>query len=58
MAQFMVQNNLTPKDVEEKVEDLSLPLSVIDMMRGLIGYPPGGFPEPLRSKVGLLIFMV
>lgn len=51
MAQFMVQNNLNAKDVEERADELSFPKSVVDMMRGLIGYPPGGFPEPLRSKV-------
>ena len=51
MAQFMVQNNLSAEDVKEKAEELSFPKSVVDMMRGLIGYPPGGFPEPLRSKV-------
>ena len=51
MAQFMVQNNLSAKDVEERADELSFPISVINMMRGLIGYPPGGFPEPLRSKV-------
>lgn len=51
MAQFMVQNNLTRADVEERADELSLPQSVIDMMRGHIGHPPGGFPEPLRSKI-------
>uniref|UniRef100_H2YA21 Pyruvate carboxylase n=1 Tax=Ciona savignyi TaxID=51511 RepID=H2YA21_CIOSA len=51
MAQFMVQNDLSADDVLERADELSLPQSVIDMMKGLIGYPPGGFPEPLRSKV-------
>ena len=51
MAQFMVQNNLTPEDVHDKAEELSFPSSVVDMMKGSLGYPPGGFPEPLRSKV-------
>ncbi|XP_078484659.1 pyruvate carboxylase, mitochondrial isoform X1 [Ciona intestinalis] len=51
MAQFMVQNNLSADDVMERADELSLPQSVIDMMKGLIGYPPGGFPEPLRSKI-------
>lgn len=51
MAQFMVQNKLTAEDVIEKIDELSLPSSVIEMMSGAIGYPPGGFPEPLRSQV-------
>merc|ERR1712136_321260 len=47
----MVQNNLTAEDVHEKAEELSFPSSVVDMMKGSLGYPPGGFPEPLRSKI-------
>ena len=49
----MVQNNLTPEMVEERAEELSFPGSVIEFMQGYIGIPPGGFPEPLRTKVSL-----
>ena len=35
----------------EKAEELSFPSSVVEYMQGLIGQPPGGFPEPLRSKI-------
>jgi len=51
MAQFMVQNKLTRKMVEDRVEELSLPLSVIEYFQGYLGEPPGGYPEPLRSQV-------
>lgn len=51
LAQFMVQNKLSAKDVEEKAEELSLPKSVVEYLQGHIGQPYGGFPEPLRSKV-------
>lgn len=51
LAQFMVQNKLTAKDVEEKAEELSFPKSVVEFLQGQIGQPYGGFPEPLRSKV-------
>ncbi|CAG9858634.1 unnamed protein product [Phyllotreta striolata] len=51
LAQFMVQNKLTAKDVEMKAEELSLPNSVVQYFQGLVGQPYGGFPEPLRSKV-------
>ena len=51
LAQFMVQNKLTAKMVEDRAEDLSFPQSVIQFMQGQIGEPPGGFPEPLRTKV-------
>lgn len=51
LANFMVQNHLTAKEVEEKAEELSFPSSVVEFMQGYIGEPHGGFPEPLRSKV-------
>ncbi|XP_039625000.1 pyruvate carboxylase a isoform X3 [Polypterus senegalus] len=51
LAQFMVQNSLTRHEVEEKADELSFPLSVVEYLQGYIGIPHGGFPEPLRSKV-------
>ncbi|CAF1472251.1 unnamed protein product [Didymodactylos carnosus] len=51
LAQFMVQNKLSSKELVERVDDLSFPSSVIEYMQGLIGQPPGGFPEPLRTKI-------
>ncbi|RNA12573.1 pyruvate mitochondrial-like [Brachionus plicatilis] len=51
LAQFMVQNKLSSEDLVNKAEDLSFPTSVVEYMQGLIGQPPGGFPEPLRSKI-------
>ena len=58
LAQFMVQNKLTAKDVEEKAAELSFPHSVIKFMQGYIGQPHGGFPEPLRTKVGVLFLTI
>jgi pyruvate carboxylase len=37
LAQFMVQNNLTAKDVQERAEELSFPSSVIEFMQGQLG---------------------
>lgn len=51
MAQFMVQNKLSAKDVEERAEELSFPVSVVEYFQGLLGEPPGGYPEPLRTKM-------
>lgn len=51
LAQFMVQNNLSKEDVINKASDLSFPSSVVEYMQGLIGQPPGGFPEPLRTQI-------
>uniref|UniRef100_A0A3Q1IMG3 pyruvate carboxylase n=1 Tax=Anabas testudineus TaxID=64144 RepID=A0A3Q1IMG3_ANATE len=51
LAQFMVQNNLSRAEVEERADELSFPLSVVEFLQGYIGIPHGGFPEPFRSKV-------
>ncbi|KAF4089140.1 hypothetical protein AMELA_G00063020 [Ameiurus melas] len=51
LAQFMVQNSLSRADVEERADELSFPLSVVEFLQGYIGIPHGGFPEPFRSKV-------
>jgi len=51
MAQFMVSQQLEPEDVIAQAESLSFPDSVVQYFQGAIGQPPGGFPEPLRSKI-------
>ena len=38
MAMFMVQNNLQPKDVFERGEELAFPQGVIDFFKGMISY--------------------
>jgi pyruvate carboxylase len=51
LAQFMVAQDLETKDVLDQAETLAFPDSVVNFLRGDIGIPPGGFPEPLRTKV-------
>jgi len=51
LAQFMVAQNLEPEQVVEQAESLAFPDSVVQYFQGAIGQPPGGFPEPLRSRV-------
>lgn len=51
LAQFMVQNNLTPEATVERALEFVFPQSVVDFMLGLLGEPHGGFPEPFRSRV-------
>ncbi|VDM24537.1 unnamed protein product [Toxocara canis] len=51
LAQFMVQNKLTRETLVDRADELSFPKSVVQFMQGLIGQPPYGFPEPLRTKV-------
>ena len=66
MALFMVQHNLTEEDVMTRGHQLDFPDSVVEMMRGELGTPPGGFPkdvqqvilkgeEPLNVRPGKLI---
>jgi pyruvate carboxylase len=51
MALMMVSQGLSRQDVENPDIDLSFPDSVVDMMRGNLGQPPGGFPRKIVGKV-------
>ncbi|MFW8636761.1 pyruvate carboxylase [Cribrihabitans pelagius] len=51
MALMMVSQGLTRAEVEDPNTDVSFPDSVVDMMRGNLGQPPGGFPEGIVKKV-------
>ncbi len=51
MALMMVSQGLTRDQVEDPEVDVSFPDSVIDMMRGNLGQPPGGFPPAFINKV-------
>ena len=51
MALMMVSQGLTRADVEDPSRDVAFPDSVVDMMQGNLGQPPGGFPTALVNKV-------
>ncbi|KAJ3411311.1 pyruvate carboxylase [Chytridiales sp. JEL 0842] len=51
LAQMMVSQGLTEQDVIDRAESLSFPSSVIEYYQGLLGQPPYGFPEPLRTRI-------
>ncbi|ATI41409.1 pyruvate carboxylase [Pacificitalea manganoxidans] len=51
MALMMVSQGLTRADVEDPKKDVSFPDSVIDMMKGNLGQPPGGWPKALQKKI-------
>ena len=51
MALFMLANNLTCEDVLNPDKDISFPGSVIDLISGGMGQPPGGFPEAVRQRI-------
>ncbi|MFD1746273.1 pyruvate carboxylase [Rhizobium helianthi] len=50
MALMMVSQDLTVEDVENPGRDIAFPDSVVSMLRGDLGQPPGGWPEALQKK--------
>ena len=50
MALMMVSQDLSVKDVENPEKDIAFPESVISMLKGDLGQPPGGWPEGLQKK--------
>ena len=51
MALSMVSAGLTRAQVESPDVDVSFPDSVVGLMRGDLGQPPGGFPAGIQAKV-------
>ncbi|MBM4075834.1 MAG: pyruvate carboxylase, partial [Planctomycetes bacterium] len=51
MALFMVANELTSADILDDKKDLSFPESVIDLISGKMGQPPGGFPLNVQRRI-------
>jgi pyruvate carboxylase len=51
MALMMVSQGLTRAEVEDPKVDLSFPDSVVDMMKGNLGQPPGGWPKAIQKKI-------
>ncbi len=47
----MVQNDLTEEDVYEKGATLDFPDSVVELFKGYLGQPHGGFPEKLQKLI-------
>src|SRR5260370_38930011 len=50
LALMMVTQGLTPADVVDPQREISFPASVVEMLRGDLGQPPGGWPTALQSK--------
>jgi pyruvate carboxylase len=50
-ALFMVKNGVTAANIMERGESLSFPESVVQMLSGYMGQPPGGWPEELQRVV-------
>ena len=51
MALMMVAQNLTRAQVENPDVDVAFPDSVVDMLRGNLGQPHGGWPAGISAKV-------
>jgi pyruvate carboxylase len=50
LALHLVGAGVDPKDFEADPARYDIPDSVIGFLHGELGVPPGGWPEPLRSK--------
>ena len=50
MALMMVSQDLTVADVENPNKDIAFPESVVSMLKGDLGQPPGGWPAALQKK--------
>jgi pyruvate carboxylase len=48
---MMVASDITAEDVLDPHKDIAFPESVVQMMRGDLGQPPGGWPKALQKKV-------
>jgi pyruvate carboxylase len=51
MALMMVSQGLSVADVLDPAREVAFPDSVVGMMRGDLGLPPGGWPEAIQAKV-------
>ncbi len=50
LALHLVASGVTPQQLFDSPETVDLPDSVVGFLHGELGTPPGGFPEPFRSK--------
>ncbi|ATE64890.1 pyruvate carboxylase [Rhizorhabdus dicambivorans] len=51
MALMMVAQDLQPADVLDSSRDIAFPASVVEMLRGDLGQPPGGWPADISRRV-------
>ena len=50
LALQLVGRDVDPKEFAERPNDFDIPDSVVGFLRGELGDPPGGWPEPFRTK--------
>jgi len=51
MALMMVAQGLKPEDVLNPQRDIAFPASVVEMLRGDLGQPAGGWPRDIQTRV-------
>lgn len=51
LALMLVSNNLKAEDILSPKRELAYPASVIDLLSGMMGQPPGGFPPEVQKAV-------
>ena len=51
LALFMVTSGLTPEELTDPDKEIAFPESVVQLFRGDLGQPPGGWPPALQAKV-------
>jgi pyruvate carboxylase len=51
LALFMVANHLSADDIAEGRRDIDYPGSVLDLVGGMMGQPPGGFPANVKKSI-------
>jgi pyruvate carboxylase len=51
LALFLVTNNLNAEAILDPTREMSFPESVVDLLAGRMGQPPGGFPPQVRDRV-------
>ena len=51
MALFMVANDYTAADILDEKRDFAFPESVLDLIGGKMGQPPGGFPKKIQKRI-------
>jgi pyruvate carboxylase len=51
MTLYLVANNLRTADVLDDKRELSFPKSVVELMEGRLGTPPGGWPKKVQQII-------
>ncbi len=51
LALFLIANEMAPEEILQTERELAFPQSVVDLLQGKMGMPPGGFPRNVQEKV-------